>query len=96
MPRGPANGVQFSRLTDGDDKRTIVSPNYGGPGTLAHCETRNRKSQHDVTRKIGERQSGINPGGTVGCDVPDESKEHHTEIAVESGRTGGEHRDNKR
>jgi general stress protein YciG len=28
--------------------------------------------------------------GKVGDDVPDESKERHTEIAVEAGRKGGE------
>jgi hypothetical protein len=28
--------------------------------------------------------------GRVGDDVPDESKERHTEIAVEAGRKGGE------
>ncbi|HEX3860770.1 MAG TPA: hypothetical protein VHY35_03685 [Stellaceae bacterium] len=31
------------------------------------------------------------PQGTVGKDVPDESKERHTEIAVEAGRKSGEH-----
>jgi len=28
----------------------------------------------------------------VGNDIPDESKERHTEIAVEAGRKVGEHR----
>lgn len=42
-----------------------------------------------------QRQKGVKPGGTVGRTVPDESKEHHTEIAVEAGRKGGERRDNK-
>jgi hypothetical protein len=28
--------------------------------------------------------------------VPDESKEHHTEIAVEEGHRDGEHRGDKR
>jgi hypothetical protein len=64
------------------------------------------KERRDMAGKIGERhageenmpeasQSGVKPSGTVGRDVPDESKEHHTEIAVEAGRTGGQHRDNK-
>jgi hypothetical protein len=64
------------------------------------------KVRHDMAEKVGERhageenfpqasQSGGKPGGTVGREVPDESKEHHTEIAVEAGRTGGQHRDNK-
>ncbi len=42
------------------------------------------------------RQPAGNSGGTVGRDVPDESKERHTEIAVEAGHKGGEPRDNKR
>jgi hypothetical protein len=29
----------------------------------------------------------------IGRDVPDESKERHTEIAVEAGRKVGEHHD---
>jgi hypothetical protein len=36
---------------------------------------------------------GVKTGGTVGCDVPDESKERHTEIAVEAGRKRGEQHD---
>lgn len=31
----------------------------------------------------------------IGRDVPDESKERHTEIAVEVGRTMGERHDDK-
>jgi hypothetical protein len=31
----------------------------------------------------------------VGRDVPDESKERHTEVAVEAGRKGGEHHGEK-
>lgn len=65
------------------------------------------KVRRDMTGKIGERhgseenlqharQSDVKPGGTVGRDVPDESKEHHTEIAVEAGHTDAQHRDNKR
>jgi hypothetical protein len=34
-------------------------------------------------------------GEIIGKDVPDESKERHTEIAVEAGRTVGEHHDDK-
>lgn len=65
------------------------------------------KAPRETTGMVGERhgsegnlpparQAGIKPGGTVGRDVPDESKERHTEIAVEAGRTGGQHHDNKR
>jgi hypothetical protein len=72
---------------------------------MANQESR-EKPQRDMTAKVGERhggegkphapQSPVKPGGTVGRDVPDESKEHHTEIAVEAGRTGREHADDKR
>lgn len=43
-------------------------------------------------RVVG-KQHGKQP--VVGRDVPDESKERHTEIAVEAGRHDGEHRDDK-
>ena len=42
-----------------------------------------------------ERQHGVKEYGSVGRDVPDQSKEKNTEIAVEAGHKGGEHRDNK-
>ncbi|MGH7063597.1 MAG: hypothetical protein ACREET_05925 [Stellaceae bacterium] len=42
------------------------------------------------------KEGAVKPGGTVGHDVPDHSKEHNTEIAVEAGRHGGEHHDEKR
>ena len=32
-------------------------------------------------------------GEVIGRDVPDESKERHTEIAIEAGRTGERHDD---
>ena len=32
-----------------------------------------------------ERQHGVKDMGSVGRDVPDQSKEHNTEIAVEAG-----------
>jgi general stress protein YciG len=41
---------------------------------------------------VKNRDRGVKPGGTVGRDVPDQSFEHNTEIAVEAGRKG-EHRD---
>jgi hypothetical protein len=43
-----------------------------------------------------ERDYGVKSGGTVGREVPDQSKERNTEIAVEAGRKGGEHGDAKR
>jgi general stress protein YciG len=42
-----------------------------------------------------ERERGRQTERIVGRDVPDESKERHTEIAVEAGRKGGEHRNDK-
>jgi len=42
-----------------------------------------------------EQQQAVKPGGTVGRDVPDESKEHHTEVVVAAGRRDGGRR-NKR
>lgn len=60
-----------------------------------------QKPERDFTGVVGqshgsdlpkEQQSIGKPGGTVGREVPDESKEHHTEIAVEAGHEDGEHR----
>lgn len=49
------------------------------------------RPQRDVTGKAGQShgaQPVVKPGGTVGRDEPDLSKEHQTEIAVEAGRRG--------
>ena len=43
-----------------------------------------------------ESERAVTPGGTVGRQTPDRSKEHNTEIAVEAGRHGAEHRRDKR
>jgi hypothetical protein len=43
-----------------------------------------------------EQQQAVKPGGTVGRDVPDESKEHQTEIAVAVGHRDGGRRGGKR
>jgi hypothetical protein len=40
-----------------------------------------------------ERLHGVREMGSVGRDVPDESKERNTEIAVEAGHNNGEHRE---
>ena len=45
------------------------------------------KPQRDMTGKAGQGHR-VKPGGTVGRDEPDLSKEHQTEIAVEAGRKG--------
>ena len=51
-------------------------------------------SRNSMNENRQERERGRQT--TVGRDVPDESKERHTEIAVEAGRKGGERRNNKR
>jgi hypothetical protein len=43
-----------------------------------------------------ERQHGVKDMGSVGRDVPDQSKERNTEIAVEAGHKDGERRSSKR
>jgi hypothetical protein len=40
-----------------------------------------------------ERLHGVKDMGSVGRDVPDQSKERNTEIAVEAGHKNGEHRE---
>jgi hypothetical protein len=60
------------------------------------------KPQRDIsgTKTSGskgqEREHGVKNLGSVGRDVPDQSKERNTEIAAEAGHKGGEHRDDKR
>ena len=43
-------------------------------------------SDYERDPKAGNREEQPQP--VIGRDVPDESKEHHTEIAVEAGRQG--------
>ena len=57
------------------------------------------KSQRHMAGKGGqdalleEREHGVKRGGTVGRDIPDQSKERNTEIAVEAGhKVGAAHR----
>jgi hypothetical protein len=50
----------------------------------------------DQWQQRRERQHGVRNLGSVGRDEPDLSKEKNTEIAVEAGRKGPEHRDDKR
>jgi hypothetical protein len=42
-----------------------------------------------------ERQHGVKEHGSAGRDVPDQSKERNTEIAVEAGHKDGGHRDKR-
>lgn len=37
---------------------------------------------------LSKAERSVESGGTVGCTVPDQSKERNTEIAVEAGREG--------
>ena len=48
---------------------------------------------HTSGSKGQERLHGVTEMGSVGRDVPDESKERHTEIAVEAGHKNHEHRE---
>lgn len=45
--------------------------------------------------EVYSRSNSPGPKGQVGRDMPDESKEHHTEIAVEAGEKGGAKRQKK-
>jgi general stress protein YciG len=56
-----------------------------------------KSSQTDVGRShiMEDRKRSGTTGRIVGRDVPDESKERHTEIAVEAGRKGGERREDQ-
>lgn len=47
----------------------------------------------DGDRLVGEAHETRNRRRIVGEDVPDESKERHTEIAVEAGHQSGGRRD---
>ena len=60
-----------------------------------------KKPQPDAgaTRTSGsrgeERDHGVRDARSVGRDVPDQSKERNTEIAVEAGRKGGKSSEDK-
>jgi hypothetical protein len=57
---------------------------------------RDTADKMDWMREGEQHRTDLQPGGTVGRTVPDESKEHHTDIAIEAGRRAGERRDNNR
>jgi general stress protein YciG len=61
-------------------------PQHQSTGTAGHTG-----GQADLTKQRDQ----VKPGGTVGREVPDQSFQHNTEIAVEAGRKG-EHRDDKK
>jgi len=72
-----------------------AEPRRAGQGllceTAAHCARGKRSDQTEGIMSDRERdqKTGTKPKEqrqpVVGRDVPDESKEHHTEIAVEAG-----------
>ena len=50
---------------------------------------REQSKTHTTSGSKGEeRDHGVKNQGSVGRDVPDESKEGNTEIAVEAGKKG--------
>ena len=72
------------------DREQSPTPNRGTdekPGDTDGTQTSGSKGQ--------ERQHGVKGYRSVGRDVPDQSKERNTEIAVEAGHKGGEHRDKR-
>ena len=61
-------------------------PQRGVGSATETSGSRDQKRQHGVKEDMG----------SVGRDVPDQSKERNTEIAVEAGHKGGERRAPKR
>lgn len=68
-------------------RETEQKPQRDFSGTVGRSHRR-----EDNLAKDSEQR--VKPGGTIGRDVPGESKEHHTEVAVEAGRR--EQRQHKR
>ena len=68
-------------------------PHTSKPG-LAEKSQRQMAGQGGRTAGAPDEHR-VKKGGTVGRDIPDESKERHTEIAVEAGqKVGAAHRAN--
>ena len=67
-------------------------PHTSKPG-MAEKSRRHMGGKGDQDALLKEREHDVKTGGTVGREVPDESKERHTEIAVEVGhKVGAAHR----
>ena len=64
-------------------------PHTSKPG-MAEKSRRHMGGKGDQDALLKEREHDVKTGGTVGREVPDESKERHTEIAVEAGNQGTE------
>jgi hypothetical protein len=61
-------------------------PQSGGSSATQTSGSKGQERQHGVKKEMG----------SVGRDMPDQSKERNTEIAVEAGHKGGHQRDSKR
>jgi hypothetical protein len=70
------------RQSDNPQGGMVEQPQHGVGGAT---QTSGSKGQ--------ERQHGVKDMGSIGQDVPDQSKERNTEIAVEAGHKDGEHRE---
>ena len=96
---GIAGGTVGRDVPDESKERhTEIAVEAGRKGAVGTDEkTRpdlaDQRDSHAQSRQEGAR-GGI-AGGTVGRDVPDESKQRHTEIAVEAGQKGSQPRNTK-
>jgi hypothetical protein len=72
------------RQTQGPKSGISEKPQRGAGGATQTSGSKGQESEH-----------GVKEMGSVGRDVPDQSKERNTEIAVEAGRKDGEHRPKK-
>jgi hypothetical protein len=76
-------------------QRWMIGEDCNQPESLTmanqeQSDTAKRKMDENAQREHGK------PGGTVGRDVPDESKERHTEIAVGAGHKHDKDHDAKK
>jgi general stress protein YciG len=94
---GIAGGTVGRDVPDESKERhTEIAVEAGRKGAAGMDEKPRTDSAHQTggghAQSRQERmRSGI-AGGTVGRDIPDESKERHTEIAAEAGKKGGQSR----
>ena len=74
-------------------------------GTQQSARYRDRGRSRPAPRRTGHaggpshpatERGQVKPGGTVGREIPEHSKAHDTEIAVEAGRHGGGPKDQNR
>lgn len=96
---GIAGGTVGRDVPDESKERhTEIAVEAGRKGAAGTDEKTRPDLVHQTGSLAQSRQQGERSriaGGTVGHDVPDESKERHTEIAVEAGKKGGERRSKK-